>query len=175
MTERQPTPEGRKPRSMSVSDWVEGQIRRADAEGAFADLPGKGRPLTGLDRDLDPMTWVVNKLRAEKFDLLTVLPPQLALAREAELVPEKVRTMRTEAAVRSYLEDLNQRIRLAHARPAEGPPMRVRMLAIEPVITEWRAYRATLTPPPPPAPVAPPRRRRWFGRQSKPGAERSER
>ncbi|HEX2905150.1 MAG TPA: DUF1992 domain-containing protein [Jatrophihabitans sp.] len=158
----------RKPRDMSVDDWVEGQIRRAEAGGAFEDLPGKGRPLTGLDRELDPMSWVVAKLRAENFDLLSVLPPQLALAREAELVPERVRTMRSENAVRDYLADLNQRIRLAHARPAEGPPMRVKMLAIDPVLAEWRAYRASLTPPP--APVQATReRRRLFRRRRREG------
>ena len=144
---------------MSINDWVEGQIRRADAEGAFEDLPGKGRPLAGLDRELDPMTWVVEKLRAERFDLATVLPPQLALAREAELVPDKIRTMRTQAAVRAYLEDLNQRIRLAHARPAEGPPMRTKLIKLEPVLAQWRQYRASLTPPAPEPAPEPPRRR----------------
>lgn len=156
----------RKPPNMSVDDWVEGQIRHAEAQGAFTDLPGKGRPIAGLDRELDPMTWVVNKLRAENFDVLTVLPPQLALAREAELVPDKINAMRSESAVVAYLEDLNQRIRLAHARPPEGPPMRTKLIKLEPVLAEWREYRASLRPLPPAPPIEPSRKRRLFRRRT---------
>ncbi|MDT4950518.1 MAG: hypothetical protein QOJ37_3113, partial [Pseudonocardiales bacterium] len=31
----------RKPQNVSFPDWVEGQIRTAEADGAFANLPGK--------------------------------------------------------------------------------------------------------------------------------------
>ncbi len=152
----------RKPRSMSVDDWVEGQIHRAEAEAAFVNLPGAGKPLAGLDREQDPMTWIVNKLRAENVDLVDVLPPQLALAREAELVPEQVRTLPSEALVLAYLEDLNARISRAHARPQIGPPMRTKLIKIEPVLADWRDYRASLSPPKPePATEAKPKRRRF--------------
>lgn len=156
----------RKPPTMSIDDWVEGQIRRADAEGAFEALPGAGRPIAGLDRELDPLTWVVAKLRSEQVDLADILPPQLALAREAEQVPEHVRTLASEALVLAYLQDLNERISLAHARPAEGPPMRTKLIKIEPVLTQWREYQASRVPVRP-VPVAEPKpRRRFFGRRS---------
>jgi hypothetical protein len=150
----------RKPHSMSINDWVEGQIRRADAEGAFDNLPGAGRPLVGLDTEQDPLTWVVNKLRREQVDLTSVLPPQLALAREAELVPERVRTMASEAAVRGYLDDLNARISHAHAWPPEGPPMRTKLVKVEPILEQWREYRASLAAAVRPTVVGEPRQRR---------------
>jgi hypothetical protein len=160
----------RKPRTMSVDDWVEGQIHRANAEGAFDNLPGAGKPIAGLDREQDPLTWVVNKLRSEQVDLADILPPQLALAREAERVAEHLRSLPSEAMVLAYLSDLNDRISLAHARPAEGPPMRTKLVKVEPLLEQWREYRASLRPARPPVvPVAGPRRRRltgWLTRRS---------
>lgn len=141
----------RKPRSMSVNDWVEGQIRRAQADGEFDNLPGAGQPLPDLHQEQDPLTWVVKKLRAEKFDVAAVLPPQLALAREVELLPEKLNRLSSEQAARSYLDDLNHRITMAHVRPAEGPPMRTKLVNVDELLERWRAARAAqlaaVTPP----------------------------
>jgi len=157
----------RKPRSMSVDDWVEGQIHRAEAEGAFQNLPGAGKPIPGLDREQDPMTWIVNKLRSEGVDPVDVLPPQLALAREAELVPEYVRTLPSEAMVLSYLDDLNRRINKAHARPQIGPPMRTKLVKVEPLLEAWREHQVELArvkPAPAPAPEKP---TRWYRRRTR--------
>ena len=158
----------RKPRSMSVNTWVEGQIRRAEAQGEFRDLAGAGKPLPNLDREQDPLTWVVNKLRAEKFDLTAVLPPQLALAREVELLPDKLTGLPSQSAVLAYLTDLNRRITQAHARPAEGPPMRTKLVDVEASLEQWRGYRAArLAAARTTSPTAPPRRSGWrraFGR-----------
>ena len=37
---------------------VERQIRLAMARGEFADLPGAGEPIEGLDETYDPLWWV---------------------------------------------------------------------------------------------------------------------
>ena len=37
---------------------VERQIRLAMERGEFADLPGQGRPIEGLDETYDPLWWV---------------------------------------------------------------------------------------------------------------------
>ena len=37
---------------------VERQIRLAMERGEFADLPGKGEPIEGLDETYDPLWWV---------------------------------------------------------------------------------------------------------------------
>jgi len=78
--------------------------------------------------------------------------------------------------VLAYLDDLNERISLAHARPAEGPPMRTKLIKIEPVLEQWREHRAALLPPPPPVePALRTRRQRlvaWLTRRSgEPSAE----
>src|SRR6476469_9056916 len=54
----------RKPARMSFPDWVEQQIRAAEHEGAFDNLPGKGKPIPGLGAPRDDMAWIANKLRA---------------------------------------------------------------------------------------------------------------
>lgn len=37
---------------------VERQIRLAMERGEFADLPGRGEPIEGLDETYDPLWWV---------------------------------------------------------------------------------------------------------------------
>jgi hypothetical protein len=37
---------------------VERQIRLAMERGEFADLPGKGKPIEGLEESYDPLWWV---------------------------------------------------------------------------------------------------------------------
>ena len=158
----------RKPPTMSFPDWVDAQIRGAEAEGAFADLPGAGKPIPDLDRSQDDLAWVANYLRRENVDLAEILPPALALAKEVETLDERLLTARSEARARLLVDDLNQRIDEAYARPQVGPPLRVKMVKVEAALERWRA--AQRVPPPPPAqpadqPAAGPRSgRRWFRR-----------
>ncbi|WNI16501.1 DnaJ family domain-containing protein [Actinacidiphila sp. ITFR-21] len=39
----------RKPPGVSFESWTDKQIREAEARGAFADLPGVGKPLPALN------------------------------------------------------------------------------------------------------------------------------
>jgi hypothetical protein len=148
---------------MSFPDWVEAQVRAAEDEGAFDNLPGKGKPIPGLGRPRDDMTWIANKLRSENVDIGDVLPPALALAREVERLPQRLQRVSSEARVRELVADLNDRIRRAHLAPQVGPPVRVSRLDVDDVVARWRAARPVPTARPA-APAAPRRRRGWFTR-----------
>src|SRR3954465_14625432 len=87
----------RKPPTMTFPGWVEQQVRRAEAEGAFGKLPGGGKPIPDLDRTHDDMAWIADYLRRENVDVADVLPPSLRLAKEAETIDERLRGVRSEA------------------------------------------------------------------------------
>jgi Domain of unknown function (DUF1992) len=131
----------RKPPRVSVTTWVERQIRDAQNRGVFDDLPGKGKPIPGLDRPWDSLTWVAALLHREDLPLNAVLPAALALAKEVEDLPARLAVQRSEAAVREIVEDLNQRIRQAHRRPQVGPPLTVMPRDVEKTVAAWRASR----------------------------------
>jgi hypothetical protein len=133
----------RKPPNMSFPDWVERQIQTAQAQGAFDNLPGAGKPLRGLDRPGDGMSWVADYLRRENVDVAALLPPALALAKEVELLAESLPKQRSESQVRALVEDLNARIRRAHQRPQDGPPLRVTTVNIDDMVALWRSARAS--------------------------------
>jgi hypothetical protein len=157
----------RKPPNMPVSSWVEQQIRRAEANGAFANLPGSGKPLSGMDRPRSDLDWIAAKLRREDVDVAALLPPALALAREVERLPDRLAAERSETGVRRVVEDLNRRIRSAVLIAPPGPPVRVRPLDVEDEVARWRAARAAAAPirqatsPPSEKPA---RTSRWRGR-----------
>lgn len=158
----------RKPPNVSFPDWIERQIKTAEAEGAFDNLPGAGKPIPGLDRPRDEMSWVADYLRRENVDSAALLPPGLALAKEVEDLPVRLSRAYSERQVREIVEDLNQRILRAHRMPQVGPPIRVRTVDVDAAVSEWAAARAAAhearvassrqQPPPPP-------RRRWFKRR----------
>jgi hypothetical protein len=158
----------RKPPTMSVASWVEQQIRAAEARGAFANLPGSGKPLPDLDRPRSELDWIAAKLRREDVDVSALLPPALALAREVELLPERLSRERSEARVREILADLNKRIRSAVLVAPAGPPVRVCPLDVEEQVERWRAGRVQLPPARPERPTPPAeRRRRWWRRRGR--------
>ncbi len=131
----------RKPSTLSVPDWVEIQIRQAEAAGVFENLPGSGKPLPGLDRPRHELAWVADYLRREGVDAAALLPPGLALAKEVEQLPIRLLAERREQDVRAVVEKLNRRIARAHAAPQTGPPLRVGSLDVERVVEEWRHNR----------------------------------
>lgn len=139
----------RKPPSMSVPDWVEHQIRTAQADGAFDNLPGAGKPIAGIDRPQHELAWVANYLHRENVDIAGILPPGLALAKEVETLPQRLRAEPSETRVRAVVEELNERISRAHAQPQVGPPLRVKLVDVENAVLLWRSIRAAATVPPP--------------------------
>ncbi|WP_409185542.1 DUF1992 domain-containing protein [Amycolatopsis sp. VS8301801F10] len=131
----------RKPPGVSFGTWIDRQIAFAEARGDFEDLPGAGKPLpppTGRDAATD---WALRRAREGDLDATAFLPPSLALPREIQDLPGKLAKVRSEAKVREIVEDLNARIRKAHALPQDGPVLRARPLDVEETVASWRAGR----------------------------------
>lgn len=153
--------------------WIEKQIREAQERGEFDNLPGAGKPLTGLD-DPDPDWWVKKMMAREGLDLADALPPVMQLRREHASFPESLLDVRTEAGVREVLRDYNARVLDDRRRPALGKesPVWAPTVEVEPMVERWSALRAeaaalaaeaaaaTVSEP------APPRKRWWQRRGS---------
>jgi hypothetical protein len=159
----------RKPAKVSFPDWIEGQITRAQRDGAFDQLPGKGKPIPGIDQPQHELQWVADYLRRERVEVAAILPPQLALAKAVEDLPQALAAMSSETRARATVHELNERIRAAHRAPQHGPPLRVRTVDVEAALDQWRAARAAraaaLEAARTPVQAQPaPRRRRWWRR-----------
>jgi hypothetical protein len=137
---------------------IDQQIRKAEERGDFADLPGKGKPLPGLDGPDDENWWVKGWIQREGVPSDALLPTPLQLRKEAERLPETVRDLPTEEAVRAAVSELNRRI-AEWVRAPSGPAVPVRRVDPEAIVQGWRDARSA--PPPTPAPPAPTRRRWW--------------
>lgn len=154
----------RKPPGMSFETWIDRQISRAEENGAFADLPGAGRPLTRMDRPETSYEWALRWASRENGGLAGMLPPGLALRKEKEELPARVVSAPSETAVRAMVEDFNDRVQEFWRRPQEGPPVAVGQVDVDQLVALWRASRPAASPPQPPPPAV--RRRRWpFGRR----------
>ncbi|WP_340562737.1 DnaJ family domain-containing protein [Streptomyces sp. GSL17-111] len=129
----------RKPPGVSFESWVDRQIREASERGAFSDLPGAGRPLSGVDQPYDENWWIKRKLHEEG---VSVLPPTLALRKEAEDALAAARAARTDAEARRVLTEINATIDAALRRPLAGPPLNLVPFDVEQVLAERRAAAA---------------------------------
>ena len=65
--------------------FIDAQIREAQERGEFDNLPGKGKPLKGIDGPQDDLWWVRQLMAREE---LSYLPPALALRLEVERLLE---------------------------------------------------------------------------------------
>ncbi|MFC4011909.1 DUF1992 domain-containing protein [Nonomuraea purpurea] len=129
----------RKPMGMPFESWVDRQIREAEERGEFDDLPGKGKPLPGLDRPQDDMWWI--KQKVEREGLKMPLPPTLALRKEAEEALAEARGARSETQARQIVEDINDKIRKAIRTGMSGPPLNLMPFDVEEIVSEWRRSR----------------------------------
>ncbi|WP_326597016.1 J-domain-containing protein [Streptomyces sp. NBC_01803] len=125
----------RKPPGVTFESWIDKQIREAEERGDFADLPGTGRPLPHLDRPYDDLWWVRRKMADEG---LTLLPPTLALRKEAEDALAAAARAGNEAEVRRIVTEINDKIGAALRRPMSGPPLNLVPYDVEKVVGEWR-------------------------------------
>ena len=151
----------RKPPGMSWETWVESQINRGLARGDFDDLPGSGKPLSGLDREQTSYDWALAWARRENADVMGMLPPGLALRRERELLPSVVVRLPSAAAVRAVVADFNARVERYWRNPVEGPPVPVGLADAEALVAEWQRARTAAEPEPPAVVEPPPARSRW--------------
>jgi hypothetical protein len=116
---------------------VEQQIRAAMELGLFADLPGKGKPIEGIDaHHHDEDWWLKAKLRRER---LSYLPPTLAIRKEREEALEAIAAAAGEDTVRRIVADINARIRAINRMGGAGPPSTVVPLDEEAVVARWRS------------------------------------
>ncbi len=122
---------------MSFETWVDKAIREAEERGAFADLPGTGKPIPGAGQPDDELWWVKAKLRREQ---LTFIPPSLALRKDVEEIHDRVAGMRCESEVRAHVNELNARIATAIRTGISGPPIAVMPVNPDKIVATWK-YR----------------------------------
>ncbi|MEJ5946099.1 DUF1992 domain-containing protein [Pseudokineococcus basanitobsidens] len=157
--------ERRRPQDVPVADWVEQQIRDAQARGAFSGLRGEGRPIPDLHRRRTSHQWVLDWAEREGADLSLAVPLSLAMRRERAELRALLPSVRSEAEVRELVADFNGRLRDAYLRPASGPPMAVGPLDLDVQLGRWReAHPSPPESPAPPAPTRPAARRPWWRR-----------
>jgi hypothetical protein len=129
----------RKPPGVPFESWVDKQIRDAQGRGEFDRLPGAGVPLPAeIESTYDELWWVKRKLAREG---LAVLPPALALRKEAEDALEAAYAAPSERIARKIIEDVNVRIKDMMFRPPPGPPLGKKPYDVEEVVREWRQRR----------------------------------
>lgn len=122
---------------MAYESAVEKAIREAVERGEFDDLPGKGRPLADLS-DTSEDWWVRRYVRREGVPSDALLPVGLQLRKELERLPETVRDLPSERAVREVVAELNGRV-VDYVRTPQGPVLPLRRADPEDVIARWRA------------------------------------
>lgn len=128
----------RKRPDVTFETWIERQIRVAQERGDFDDLPGAGKPIP--DHGDDEMWWVRSYLEREGLSTEALLPPELQLRREIERLPETVRTVPTEQAVRDVVADLNRRIVDCLLSP-RTLPIPVHKVDADEIVDAWRVSR----------------------------------
>jgi Domain of unknown function (DUF1992) len=129
----------RKPPGTSWESWIEAQIRVAQEQGAFDDLPGAGKPLPNLDQ-YDPDWWLKQLVEREQ---VAMLPPSLELRRKVEAELAAIEQLADEATVRGRVVALNVEIAKVNATVVEGPPTHLGTLDIDQVVARWRQTRST--------------------------------
>ncbi|MFI9403349.1 DnaJ family domain-containing protein [Nocardia sp. NPDC052316] len=136
----------RKPAKLDFESWIDKQIREATERGEFENLPGAGKPIPrGSD---DENWWLKGYLRKEGVSGDALLPPSLLLRRDIERLPDTVRELNSERAVRETVRELNKRV-VDWLRLPHGPYVRIAPVDTEEIVEQWRAERR-----PKPAPGA---------------------
>ncbi|MEU9862938.1 DUF1992 domain-containing protein [Streptomyces sp. NPDC047971] len=128
----------RKPPGVSFESFVDKQIREAAERGEFKKLAGFGKPLDDDNAPYDALWWIKSKMHREGA---AVLPPSLALRKEAEDAVEAIGRAVSESQVRRIVGEINTKIAEAVARPPAGPPLNLHPFDMEETLADWRARR----------------------------------
>jgi hypothetical protein len=129
---------------------IDEQIRKAQERGDFDNLPGKGKPLAGLDEPDDELWWVRRYITREGLSSHALLPPSLQLRKESEQLDESVRALASEQDVRAAVAGLNRRI-ADWVRVPVGPSVPLKLVNADETVARWRAARAVPATPEPTA------------------------
>lgn len=115
-------------------------IQQAMRRGDFDDLPGAGKPLSGLTERHDPDWWIRQKIRNEQLTGLG--PPALTLRTENAQLDARLDALFREDEVRAALEDFNRRVIEARRQLLGGPPVVTPTRDVEAEIAAWRERHA---------------------------------
>jgi len=126
----------RKPPGITWESWIDRQVREGQERGDFDNLPGRGKPLPGLDQPRDDLWWVKQLLKRED---LSITPPTLALRKAREDIIERIPSMASEDAVREVVAELNGRIRQANRSAISGPPSTLMPIDLDRAVAIWQA------------------------------------
>jgi hypothetical protein len=140
----------RKPPGARFETWIDRQIREGIDQGRFDHLPGAGKPIPGIDRPHDDAWWVKEKLRHEK---VSVLPPTLALRKEAEEARRRAIEADSEVGARRIVAAINDQIRHANISPLPGPAVNLVPLNVERIVARWHDDHPAPAASEPPAPA----------------------
>jgi hypothetical protein len=127
---------------MDYESAVDKAIREAAERGEFDNLPGAGKPLP-MRNTGDPDWWLKELLHREGITGSELLPPAIALRREAESFPESLFDLPDEHAVRRVLDDFNARVAADWRRPdvGKGAPIVARKVDVEALVADWKSHR----------------------------------
>ena len=130
---------------MTYESALDRAIREATERGAFDNLPGAGKPLP-MRHTGDPEWWLKDLMAREGLAGSEMLPPALALRREAEGFPESLSDLPNEDAVRAVLVDFNARVEADWRRPevGRGSPVVARRIDVDELVAQWHQQRRDL-------------------------------
>ncbi len=118
--------------------WVDVQLRKAREDGAFDDLPGYGRPLTGLGEEQDPDWWVKQLIERER---IAVVPAALQLRRDDALLDGELDLLPGEPQVRARVREFNERVRQVLYSTTGWPPVTTGVREEDLEVARWRERR----------------------------------
>ena len=155
----------RKPPGVSFESWVEQQIGEAMRRGDFENLAGAGKPLPGAGETDEDDWWVRSFVRRETPDAEALLPPSMLLRKRIDRLPDTVRALHSERAVRAVVEEINTQVRESW-RTETGPQLPIRLVNVDRVVAQWYADRSVAadTAAERPAVEQPSGRPRWWRR-----------
>lgn len=131
-----PTPPPTRQQLRAMSEVaIEQAIRRGD----FDDLPGAGKPLTGLSDVHDPDWWIRRKIESERLTGLG--PPALTLRTESAGLQARLDALFREEEVRQVLDDFNRRVVEARRQLQGGPPVVTPTRDVDAEVAAWRDRR----------------------------------
>jgi hypothetical protein len=124
-----------KPVGQSWESYTDALFHQAERAGEFANLPGAGKPIPGLDEPYDENWWLKQMLKREDLSALPdTLRFKLELQKELDLLPR----IPFEDELRAKINQINARIRKLNATIADGPPLNLTMLDADALIAKWR-------------------------------------
>ena len=137
----------RKQPDISFASWIDRQVNEAAERGAFDDLPGAGKPIPRRGEDDAGQAWLRDYLHREGVSAEELLPTPLKLRKEVERLTAAVQDLRSEREVRDTVAELNRRI-IQWRRVPVGPPIFLRLVDEDTLVSRWRDGQAVSAPSP---------------------------